>query len=719
MNLPTHKDALEKWLCPGFFLYWKGQRFRLLAGEVLSPLLLRVEDLSTLEQATFRVETLFLLDDDASGPIFAPTLEALQAEIERKSPLPTLLHPEGVPEHLQQRADHILAVVETVDKFIADEERRSTLGQEPFRRTPAVRRACAQLPDPIEPATYYKYKQIYRMYGGDRSQVAAALRRTTFNQTKMDKTQLLFVDTHVLRFYARGRFMRPHPATLYRILQSTYQRTHGQWIAPEKLEKQTPENLVEELLDPRIPIQIILDNPEKAKLLQSIDLPSRSWFYQYLRWFESQPDQGKTIIVARHGKELWEREHLVFDTFVSRATLPLQYVFADHWLLDCFIVDDVHRSQVDRLWLTILIDAFSRSILGLALLSENPCIESIQHGLRHAIWPKTSHRELGIQEEWACYGIPQQLFLDNAWSHHAYSLENLARLIGQGGRFNSIDLVFRPPYKGRYGALIERFFGNLSSRMKELLPGAIRSNEPGTVYRAAQDACLLYQDVYRILHQWIVAYQHTPHAELAGLTPHQKWLEGIQFGYPMVPPLTPTLDRIFWRMSPETRVITSKGVCLFGLHYWSPELNGAQRVGLDGRPLPYHFSYDPADISRIALFSHEQWAGDVYAKELRQSDGLTRGLSLWEHNMAKALAHAQGKNPRDWLSTIGEIDALTQSRLSEKKKARRAAKRQISTHPATRSGSNDPLRERSDYTELLASFVDPEVNRDDQRPLIH
>ena len=94
----------------------------------------------------------------------------------------------------------------------------------------------------------------------------------------------------------------------------------------------------------------------------------------------------------------------------------------------------------------------------MALLEENPCIESIQQALKHAIWEKTSHKVLGESQEWACYGIPLQLFLDNAWAHHSHSLENLARVISRGGTYNSIDLVFRPPYKGRHGAIIERLF---------------------------------------------------------------------------------------------------------------------------------------------------------------------------------------------------------------------------------------------------------------------
>jgi hypothetical protein len=124
-------------------------------------------------------------------------------------------------------------------------------------------------------------------------------------------------------------------------------------------------------------------------MLVPIDLPSQSWFYTYLRWFRNQPDQGQQVITARYGREVWEREHLVFDTYVTRAAFPLQYVFADHYLLDVFVVDEATRSQLDRLWLTLLIDAYSRSVVGLALLYETPGVMSIQTALQHAIWPKS------------------------------------------------------------------------------------------------------------------------------------------------------------------------------------------------------------------------------------------------------------------------------------------------------------------------------------------
>jgi putative transposase len=347
------------------------------------------------------------------------------------------------------------------------------------------------------------------------------------------------------------------------------------------------------------------------------------------------------------------------------------------------------------------------------LLYETPCIESIQSALRHAIWPKTIPPEVETKAEWVCYGIPQQLFLDNAWAHHSHSLENLARSIGQNGRYNSIDLIFRPPYMGRYGGLIERRFGDFSGQMKERLPGAIRSNDPKVLRRAAKEACLLYQDLYRIIYEMIVTYQHTSHRELEGLTPHQKWLEGMQLGLPMVPPLTPAIERLFWRMSPETRLINHEGINAFGLHYWSPDLAGIQRVGQDGCSLPYNFSYEPDDISRLALFRDGHWVTDVLAKELRLADGSTLSVSLWERKIARILARRDGQSCRDWLSYLYNIDEMTQRRLTEKKQARPSQ-----TGQTTKAKQQDNLQTiemvleqsylngtQQNYTELLTDFV--------------
>jgi hypothetical protein len=186
----------------------------------------------------------------------------------------------------------------------------------------------------------------------------------------------------------------------------------------------------------------------------------------------------------------------------------------------------------------------------------------------------------------------------------------------------------------------------------------------------------------------------------------------MEWGMPLVPALTPSVARLFWRMNPKARVITGKGVCAFGLHYWSPALANKERIGPDGRATHYHFSYQPDDISRLALFHDGQWVGDVDAKELRLSDGSTMALSLWEQKMAQALAREVGRSTRDWLAYIHEIDALSQKRLEEKKQQQRLQVRrsvnQTKAHP-------DPAEKIAaavvgngktpDYSDLLAGFA--------------
>lgn len=705
---------LEQRLKAGYFVHWQGRIYQVEQPNEVGPdpLTIWLRDVDTTELRDFRMEEFLLVkgDDGWATPIFGSTLEAVKEAIQKpKPPVPPI--PEtGLPEKLLQQADKVINTVETVQRLIREQERLALLRGKKMHYAVAIKQACLQLTEPISLSTYYEYRKVYRQYDGDRVRMAASFRRITFNQIKMSKAQLHFIDTLVLRYYAGKRTLRLSPYTLYKLAGSTLERTGNLWLDPDKCPGEGAENVIEELLDPRLPMLAILANAEKASWLTKISRPSQSWFYDYLRWFEGQPDQGRDVIVSRYSQEMWEREYRVFDTFVSRAVRSLEYVFADHWLVDVFTVDEATRSCLDRLWLTLLLDAYSRSVLGMALLYETPCIESIQIALRHAIWPKVSHQELGLKGEWVCYGIPQQLSLDNAWAHHSHSLEQLSRAISQDGKYNSIDLVFRPPYRGRYGALIERLFGNFSGQMKELLPGAIQSSPHQGVGKAARQACLLYRDIYTILHQMIIRYQHTPHRELDGLTPHEKWLEGWQLGYGgWPPPLTDEIERLFWRHDPQPRFITSKGISAFGMHYWAPMLDQAERKGFGGRPIPYHFSYEPTDISRLAIFRERQWLGDVYAKQLRRADGSTRSISLWERKMAQALAHELGRASQDWLGLVTELDELSQVRTAERRQAQRQAKSQTrqaqswqgqaASEPHLMTG-NEP-----DYTELLINFV--------------
>ncbi|MBA3469425.1 MAG: DDE-type integrase/transposase/recombinase, partial [Herpetosiphonaceae bacterium] len=615
-----------------------------------------------------------IMDLFAPEPItqFGATVDAIAA-FARSDGSASAADTAGLPDHLLKRATVVIQTVEAVQSQLEQIQRSWRLADTSGSLTAATRAACQALPTPISLSQYYVYRRIYRLHAGSRALIAAALHRSTYQKTRIDPNAQHFVDTIIRRFYRSNPPMRAQ--TVYRIAQLLWEHNRHWWLNRTHGPDSDQTALLERLLDNRRPIDDVLADSGLVTQLTPISLPARSWFYTYLRWFCGQPDEGAQVYITRHGQADWDANFLLFDRFIQHASLPLQYVCADHYLLDVLHVDEEFREVLPRLWLTVLIDAYSRAIVGFFLAYEPPNIESIQGALRHAIWPKTNLAEWGVALPWACYGIPQRLSLDNAWAHHSHSLEDLTRALANAGQYTQMDVLWRPPYQARYGALVERVFGNLSGQLRELLPGAILPAGQRHWHQASAQACLLYRDVLRVLVQLMVTYMHTPHRELAGRTPHEQWVQGLQRMVPVPPPFTAHLERCFWRLFPSTRGVTKEGLAIFGMHYWDGPLGGLRSPDRQGRPRRFHVRYDPMDISRVAVFEAGTWLGDAFARELRLPDGRFESVSLWELTLAKALErqrHPQTRSrPQSWLIALLETRELIAQRQAEKKTIRR------------------------------------------------
>jgi len=660
---------LESYLKPNSFIYWKDQRYRILSRDHRD---VQVESVPGLEPHTFKIVDLVVLDGEAP-PVFAPTLDKMREKLEMLRPPPIRSASANLPQSLRDKAERVVKEYKEINRLLAVKKDEVEKSGNVFLRTKELKTICEARGIVI--ATYYNYRNTYREYSGDQAAIAASLRRPrSFGHSRLTDAQLHLVDSAIVKYYARKPAIRK--VTLYETIKSTYTRTGERWIDPVKCAGKVPQDLVDQLFDDKLPIQAILDNPEKERWLVPIKEPRRTWVYERINALEKRPDEGKTLIIARYGEEMWEYEQMIFDHFAHIATRPLQYVFADYCLLKVFIVDEATRSEPSRLWLTLLIDAYSRSVLGFVLTYEGPRIDTIQDALLNAIWPKTWITKLGIEGEWPCFGIPVQLSLDNAWSNHSHSLESLAGLISRDGEYSSIDLVFRKPYKARQGALIERFFRGLAAVIKKRLMGAIQSSHPKDIHNAAQEACLLYEDIYKFIVEEIVSYQNRPHSELDKMTPNQKWEQGLRSIPPAVPPLTEEVKRYFWREINGTREIKDKGIGLFNLHYWSPKLGTSKAPKAErGKPIQYEIRYDPSDISCVALFRGKLYIDDIKAKELRLSNNEYRSVSLWERELSKDLARSKGQATRDWVAYLNGLRELTETRTTEKKTAQRAAKK--------------------------------------------
>lgn len=666
----------------GWYLYFRSETFRVtsIATDGVS---IEAENLSTGE--IIRIRLLDLYGKDESGGITtfgAPTLDKLDEQIMVHQPVQQIANEARLPDNFLRKAERIIRTVEAVDKAMTEEERRALLRDKTPLRTTRLKAILKTLDKPVGVTTYYHYRKLFRQYEGNRAAIAASFRRSTYRKIRVTLAALHLIDTCIHQWYDRPEPIRPRKFLM--MIKELLQRTGNLWIDPTRCPSGVPQNLVADLLNTDIQIAPVLGEPENRRLMVGVKLPSDRWFYGYLKWFEGHREDGQRVIKKRYGQAEWEATYGLYDTYISKASAILQHVFADHWLLDMFILDEDGKPV--RLWLTLLIDAYSRCILGMALLYEGPCIESVQTALLHTMWPKHSHTDLGLTEDWACYGIPLHLHLDNAWAHHAHSVEDLARAIGLGGRYNSMVLDFRPPYRGWYGAIIERLFGNFSDTLKQMFPSAIRSSDPKEVRRAAKEAVYTFEDVYRLIHELILIYQHTPHSALNGMTPHEKWAEGIKMGLPQVPQLTDEVERLFWRLHPDPRKITSKGISLFGLNYWSAALKDAPQRDKHGKRIEYRVRVDVNDISHIALFKEGQWLGDLHALQLRLPDGTYESVSLAERRISQRDARLAGKPATQWLSFRNRWHTIAEERKKQARNRGKAAKA-----PAAPSASSEQI----------------------------
>jgi len=694
-NIATIEDNLK----PGWFMCWQNHTYRIVSRNLIS---IEIEDTAAPGMiTTIRMDELYKPESrNGSPPVFAPTLDKLRAEVGIAYPTPKPTAVTTLPQWAINKAETVVTKVKQVEREVDNIQRDELKKGNTLARTELLDAACHNLK--IGRSTYYKYDDLIRRYYGKRDAIASSFLRANRDHTRFTDSQIHFVGSAIVHYYKRTPAITK--GSLYNFIESDHTRNNGKWIDLSKCGANIPQDLILELFDPKLSIGAIEANPEKKRLLSLVELPSRAWLYRYVNNWEKRPDEGKALIVERYGEDAWEHEQMIFDTFVSMATRPLQFVFADHHRLKVFVVDEETRSEPRRLWLTVLIDAYSRSILGFALLYEDPCIESIQQALQNAIWQKSKaeREKLNIEGEWPCYGIPLQLSLDNAWNHHSHSLEDLAREISMNGTYNSIDLVFRKPYKARLGALIERFFGTLSARVKERLEGALQSSHPKDIRNAAQKACLLYQDIYRFIFEEIVTYQNTKHSEL-DMSPNDKWEQGLQSEIPAMPYPSIDVERLFWRLHYQRREKNQKGISMFGMHYWSPGLSKVPSRDINDKPVKLGIRYDPSDISRLAIFRDGKYVCDVQAKELRLANNEYKSVSLWERELAKELAHNDGKAARDWVAYLDGLRELFEKRKAENKSTQQKARK-----------SNSKSSSRVDVTEMSHALEQVVVSQDEE-----
>ena len=359
--------------------------------------------------------------------------------------------------------------------------------------------------------------------------------------------------------------------------------------------------------------------------------------------------------VSRYGREAARKK---FRTSVNHRVTdgPLQRGEMDHTRMDVFVVDDVSGMPLGRPWLTILIDDFSRCVLGYCMSFEPPSRATVARCLRHAFMPKTSLKAEcpDVKNEWVAFGVVSELVLDGGTEFHSEELENICFEL-------DIEQHFSPRKTPWFKGKVERFQGTLNRGVAVNTPG---KTFEGIVDRDDYDpkkhAVVPMSLLRQITIRWIVDVYHQKIHRSIGCTPAQMWESNMRpHNIPLISdPMR--FDAIVG--GSEKRVLSHKGIEFAGLVYNSPELGDLRR--LLGDRINVDVRVNRSDLGSVIVL-HPERSTPIRVPCLHRE--YAKGLTEWQHSVCKRYARQRLNSEGDadaWLDALLEISEMVRNELN-------------------------------------------------------
>lgn len=364
---------------------------------------------------------------------------------------------------------------------------------------------------------------------------------------------------------------------------------------------------------------------------------------------------------ARHGRTAAAKHfRAVLAHRITRA--PLERAEIDHTPLDLLAIDDSSGLPLGRPYVTVCIDDYSRCILGIYISFEPPSHFTVSRCLKMAFLPKTEllKQYPAIQCKWNAHGVMRDLVVDNGQEFHSASLENVCYSLGIEIHYSARKT---PWFKGK----IERFQGTLNRAIAHSTPGTTFSNIfDKEDYDPSKQAILRFSTLKEVIYTWVADVYHQRVHRTLGAPPAVVWENSIRDEDILVPDNPGDLDFMLGRS--EQRVLTHKGIELYGLQYNSPELTVLRRTL--GEKLDVEIRVDMANLGHIIVLSpSNRQTFKVPALQFEYANG----LSQWQHRVCKRYAarEMESFSPSGWLEAKARIRELIESEFLHQKQRTR------------------------------------------------
>lgn len=304
----------------------------------------------------------------------------------------------------------------------------------------------------------------------------------------------------------------------------------------------------------------------------------------------------KELCRRKHGKKRASEKYDPKPGF-KKHVMPLEVVQMDHTQVDILLVDRITRRPLsDRPWVTMIICAMTRVILGFYLSIRSPNLESVASCIATACLNKSQYLlSIGLSPDaYPFHGVMGMIYTDNAKEFCSSTLMLKCKQFG-------IEWDHRPIGKPHYGGIIERVIGTFMTTGVSFLPGATGAN---TVERkllsSEKTASMDFEQFCSWFLNQVILYHGIVHSALK-CTPRQCWEQYIAKNpswYESRRMLTSEDEMVFkmtFLPSKAAVKVRAGGIEFSSRMYYAPALD--RHIGGS-----VEVKYESIDLSRIWVF---------------------------------------------------------------------------------------------------------------------
>ncbi len=359
----------------------------------------------------------------------------------------------------------------------------------------------------------------------------------------------------------------------------------------------------------------------------------------------------------------------------------MDVVHTDHTQLDIELVSARNGANLGRPWLTLFLDGFSRKPVGFSVLYDPPSYRSLMIGIRQMV------KNTGY--------FPASFVVDGGKEFQSVYFETLVAC--KGGSTQKRE------GKPRQGALIERYFGSVTSQVIDRLKGNTQATK--NVRQMSRDmnpknsAIWTLESLYAALDSFFELYSTSDHPAL-GCSPDYQFERSLaQDGVRQVRKVDYNSDFTILTCPPPRRgeVVADpcRGIRVNFLDYWHPAFRS-----FGGRKEKVSVRYDPFDIGYVYAFVKGSWIKCQVISHYETFHGRTErefNCLLEEHRKSSAGVNASRNltmhRIAQWFSRIHEIeDELQAGQFARDQEQKSAA---VEAQPASQEVVHTTIREDS------------------------